>query len=196
MSPPTRRRPRNPLAPRRHVARFGGSPAPSGVEGPPNKELHHVTSPDHTPVVEDLQVPAPRVRRSTRRWHLAAGLFAVIAIAFTTSACTPEMVARDAINTNWGTSADCATRIAMRESRLQPTVVNPRSGTTGLFQLHPVHAAWIKSKFGYAFSDMKDPYKNAKVAKALSAEAARMYGDAWQPWRYGGTRIRGGGCPA
>lgn len=155
-----------------------------------------MSSPDHAPAVEDHPVPAPRVRRSTRRWHLAAGLFAVIAIAFSSSACTPEMVSQDAINVNWGSNAACATRIAMRESRLQPTVVNPRSGTTGLFQIHPVHTAWIKAKFGYSFSDMKDPYKNAKVARYLSAEAYRMYGDGWQPWRAGGARVRGGGCPA
>lgn len=152
-------------------------------------------SPDHTPAVEDKEASEPRVSRSNRRWHLAAGLFALIAIMFT-SACTPEMVAHDAIDTTFGSAAACATRIATRESKLQPTVVNRRSGTTGLFQIHPIHATWIKAKFGYAFSDMKDPYKNAKVAKALSGEALRMYGDAWQPWRYGGARIRGGGCPA
>jgi len=121
---------------------------------------------------------------------------AVVAIAGATTSCTPEMVSKDAIEQQWGEWAPCATRVAQRESNLQPTAVNPRSGTTGLFQLHPVHKAWIKKTFGYDFSEMQDPYKNAKVARHLSWEAARMYGDGWQPWRIGGHAAPGAGCPA
>ena len=185
-----------PRGPLRLVTRFGGSPAPSGAEGSPIKEFHHVSSADSTPVPADQKVPSSRVSRKTRRWPVAAGLFAVVLVVLSSTACTPELISQDAIRAYWGADAACATRIATRESRLQPTVVNPRSGTTGLFQIHPIHATWIKAKYGYTMVDMKDPFKNARVAKALSNEAARMYGDGWQPWRNGGARIPGGGCPA
>ena len=139
---------------------------------------------------------ATEVRRRRPRWHALFGLLAVLAVAGTTSACTPEEVAKMAIIDNWGNeNFECAERIVNRESRFQADAVNPRSGTTGLFQIHPVHKAWIKRTFGYDFAEMKDPYKNAQVAKALSDEAHRMYRDGWQPWRLGGKRIPGGGCP-
>ena len=155
-----------------------------------------MSSADHTLAPADHEVPSSRVNRSKRRWPLAAGLFAIVLVVFSSTACTPELISQDAIRAYWGADAACATRIATRESKLQPTVVNPRSGTTGLFQIHPVHASWIRAKYGYSMTDMKDPFKNARVAKALSNEAARIYHDGWQPWRYGGARIRGGGCPA
>jgi len=101
-----------------------------------------------------------------------------------------------AISDHWGRNAPCAERIVQRESRFQAAAVNPSSGTTGLFQIPPVHKPWIKRTFGYEFEEMKDPFKNSEVAKALSAEAHRMYKDGWQPWRSGGRRIPGGGCPA
>lgn len=134
--------------------------------------------------------------RRRRPWRLVLGLLAVLAIAGATTACTPEVVAKTAIADHWGANASCAEQIVQRESRFQAEAVNPRSGTTGLFQIHPVHAPWIKRTFGYEFAEMKDPFKNAEVAKALSAEAYRMYKDGWQPWRSGGRRIPGGGCPA
>jgi soluble lytic murein transglycosylase-like protein len=121
---------------------------------------------------------------------------AAVAIVGAASACTPKEVARNAVQERWGANTACAERIVERESRFQADAVNPRSGTTGLFQIHPVHAPWIKRTFGYEFSEMKDPFKNSQVAKALSAEAYRMYKDGWQPWRLGGGRIAGGGCPA
>lgn len=134
--------------------------------------------------------------RRRRPWRLVLGLLAVLAIAGATTACTPEEVAKMAISDHWGRNAPCAERVVHRESRFQAEAVNPRSGTTGLFQIHPVHAPWIKRTFGYEFAEMKDPFKNSEVAKALSAEAYRMYKDGWQPWRSGGRRIPGGGCPA
>jgi soluble lytic murein transglycosylase-like protein len=123
-------------------------------------------------------------------------VLAVLAVAGATTACTPEEVAKMAISQYWGSNSACAEKVVYRESRFQADAVNPSSGTTGLFQLHPVHAPWIKRTFGYEFHEMKDPFKNSEVAKALSAEAYRMYRDGWQPWRYGGQRIPGGGCPA
>ena len=155
-------------------------------------------NPAPTPVTDLASSGAkePEVRRTRRPWRLAAGLMAVLAIAGLTSACTPEEVAKMAIAEHWGTKAACAEKIVLRESRFQSTAVNPRSGTTGLFQIHPIHAPWIKRTFGYDFSEMNDPFKNSEVAHALSAEAYRMYKDGWQPWRKGGARIPGGGCPA
>ena len=84
-------------------------------------------------------------------------------------------------------SASPAARSAIR---------NPSSGTIGLFQLHPTHKAWVKRTYGYDWNELTDPYKNAKVAKGLSEEAYRYYGDGFQPWRLSGRAIRGGGCPA
>ncbi|MCB0987906.1 MAG: transglycosylase SLT domain-containing protein [Microthrixaceae bacterium] len=156
-----------------------------------------MTRPAPTPVQGSVESgnPEPEVRRR-RPWHLIVGLLAVLTVAGATTACTPEGVAKMAIATHWGTNAACAERVVDRESNFQFEAVNPSSGTTGLFQLHPVHAPWIKRTFGYEFSEMKDPFKNSEVAKALSAEAYRMYRDGWQPWRLGGKRIPGGGCPA
>ena len=155
--------------------------------------------PAPTSVIEGPRAPQNEVRRSRFRLRLpfVAVALAVVAVAGATSACTPEMVAQQAIEQYWGPDlAPCAEKIAQRESNMEADAVNPRSGTTGLFQLHPVHTKWINQTFGYSFSDMKDPFKNAEVAKALSAEAYRMYHDGWQPWRLSGRAIRGGGCPA
>ena len=167
-------------------------------EGPPIKEFHSVIRPAPAPATDPTTGGAqePEARRSRPRWRFALGLLAVLAIAGSASACSPEEVAKLAIKAEWGANAPCAERIVNRESRFQAGAVNPRSGTTGLFQLHPVHAPWIKRTFGYEFAEMKDPVKNAQVAKALSDEAYRMYKDGWQPWRLGGGRVPGGGCPA
>ena len=156
-----------------------------------------MSRPAPAPVTGSVEYGAPQPEARRRRpWRLVLGLLAVLAIAGATSACTPEGVAKMAIAEHWGPNTACAERIVQRESRFQAAAVNPRSGTTGLFQIHPVHKTWIKNTFGYDFSEMKDPGKNAEVAKALSSEAYRLYRDGWQPWRTGGRRVPGGGCPA
>ena len=120
-------------------------------------------------------------RRVTR---LAVSLFAAVAVATTMSSCTPEDTATAAIYTHFGpVNGVCAERIVHRESRFQAEVVNSRSGTVGLFQIHPVHAGWIRDEFGYSMNELKDPYKNAEVAHSLAAKSYKMYGDGWQPWR-------------
>ena len=109
----------------------------------------------------------------------------------------PTAWAKQAILKHWGSkNAPCAERIVDRESNFQADAINSSSGTVGLFQIHPTHATWIKNKYGYAMSELTNPDKNAEVAAGLSAEAYRYYGDGWQPWRFGGKVIRGGGCPA
>ena len=154
-----------------------------------------MTSPALTETAAPAE-PQSKVRRSRKAIHLSIGLVAIVGIAFATTACTPEMMAKDAIAEHWGGNAKCAERIAQRESGMQPSAVNSSSGATGLFQLMPLHKTWIKSELGYEFSEMKDPYKNAKVAAGLSHEAWRLYGDGWQPWRMSSKAIPGGGCPA
>ena len=149
-----------------------------------------------TETVEPRTEGPSTVRRPRRPWQLAIALVAVAGIAMSMTGCTPEANARAAIEPYWGSKTECAVRIVKRESNFDPAAVNPYSGTTGLFQIHPVHATWIKSRFGYEFSQMKDGKKNARVARALADDAHRMWGDGWAPWRTGGRAIPNGGCPA
>ncbi len=154
-----------------------------------------MTSPAHTETAP-ATAPQSKVRRSRKATHLTIGLLAVMTIAFATTACTPKLTAKDAIADHWGKQASCAEKIAQRESGLQPNAVNRGSGATGLFQLMPLHKNWIKGELGYDWSQIKDPYKNAKAAKRLSDKNFAAYGDGWAPWRLSGRAIRGGGCPA
>lgn len=155
-----------------------------------------MTSPDRS-TVEDASAPSTGARRSRKAFHLAGGLTIVLAMAFATSACTPTLSAKEAIQKEWGSKlSPCANRIVSRESNFEPSAQNKSSGALGLFQLMPSHAAWIKKTFGYEWSEMKDPDKNAKVARALSNEAYKYWGDGWQPWRLSNRAVKGGGCPA
>ena len=154
-----------------------------------------MTSPVPTETASTTE-PQSKVRRSRKAINLSIGLLAVVGIAFATTACTPEMVAKDAIAEHWGGNAACAEKIAQRESRLQADAVNSSSGATGLFQMMPLHKTWIKNELGYDFSEMKDPYKNAEAAALLSYKNYKAYGDGWAPWRLSGRAIKGGGCPA
>jgi len=162
--------------------------------GPPTEEFPDVTSPAHTATAE--AEPKRAVRRSRKAIQLSIGLLALVGIAITTTACTPEAIAKAAIADNWGSNAACAERIVERESNFQADAVNRSSGATGLFQLMPLHATWIKNELGYDFSEMKDPYKNAEAAKLLSYKNYKAYGDGWAPWRLSGRANPGGGCPA
>ncbi|MGI8754366.1 MAG: transglycosylase SLT domain-containing protein [Acidimicrobiales bacterium] len=155
-----------------------------------------MSSPATTATLEGVPSLQRTARRSPRVVRVAVSLLAIVGLAFATSACSPEAIAKDAIRKNWSRLSPCAERIVKRESNFQADAVNPSSGTTGLFQIHPTHASWIKATFGYDFSEMKDPYKNAQVARELSNRAYRYWGDGWQPWRLSGRAIRNGGCPA
>jgi hypothetical protein len=64
-----------------------------------------------------------------------------------------------------------ATCIAWRESRLDPRAVG-RLGERGIFQLHPVHRAWL----GTRWAKMFDPVENARAARDLYRQAG------WAPW--------------
>jgi len=156
-----------------------------------------VISPENTATDQDQKtVSRSTVRRSRTPLQLIAGLAAIVVIVLTSTACNPEAISKTAIRAYWGGNAACAERIVNRESNFQAGAVNPRSGTIGLFQLHPTHRAWVKRTYGYDWSELKDPFKNAQVAQGLSQEANRYYRDGWQPWRLSGRRIPGGGCPA
>lgn len=154
-----------------------------------------MSSPDLT-VAEAPEAQERTVRRSRKAWTLPFALLAIVALVFATSACTPEVVAKDAIAKYWGSNAACAERIVDRESNFQADAVNRSSNATGLFQLMPLHAKWIKAELGYDFSEMKDPYKNARAAARLSYKNWQAYGDGWAPWRTSGRALPGGGCPA
>lgn len=156
-----------------------------------------MTSPAHTTATDATSAPQRKVRRSRKAINLSLGLVAIVGLAFSSAACTPEAIAKDAIATYWkGHLTACAEKVVNRESRFQADAVNKSSGATGLFQLMPLHASWIKAELGYDFSEMKDPYKNAHAAKRLSEKNYDAYGDGWAPWRLSGRAIRGGGCPA
>lgn len=157
-----------------------------------------MSSPRTTDTTADRTVPTASVRRSRKPARLVLCLAALGLLAFANTACnTPEATAKDAIKKYWGPNySACAERIVKRESNFQAGAVNKSSGATGLFQIMPSHATWIRNTYGYSFSEMKDPYKNSRVAKGLSSEAYRYWGDGWQPWRIGSGAQRGGGCPA
>lgn len=150
---------------------------------------------DLAPAAGDAPVTSTR-RRHRRTLRLLAVLAAIGAVALANTACTPRVVAQIAVSDYWGHNSTCAGRVVQRESGWNTNAVNPVSGTTGLFQIHPTHATWMRARWGYSMTDMRDPRKNSQVAKALSAEAHRIYGDGWQPWRTGGRIAPGAGCPA
>lgn len=137
-----------------------------------------------------------RRRRPRLRWASAA-LVIVGVLGLAGVGCTPEDVATIAISNAFEPAQrDCAKRIVKRESNYQADAVSPGGANIGLFQINRVHTTWIRNTYGYAFAELTDATKNAKVARGLSDAAQAYYGDRWQPWRYGGQVIRGGGCPA
>lgn len=153
-------------------------------------------STDLAPAADDAPVATTFRRRHRRSLRLLGVLAAMGTLAFANTACTPRAIAEDAVADYWGGNAACAGRVVQRESGWNANAVNPSSGTTGLFQIHPTHATWMRNRWGYTMTDMRDPRKNAQVAKGLSNEAYRIYGDGWQPWRLGGRIAPGAGCPA
>ena len=62
-----------------------------------------------------------------------------------------------------------ATTVMLCESRGRATVVNPSSGTVGLFQIHPIHRRRVEY-LGYRFEQLLDPRVNLAVAFNIWAE--------------------------
>jgi len=68
-----------------------------------------------------------------------------------------------------------AARVAFGESSYSPDVVNLKSGTAGLFQIHPIHQSNLAQQ-GMSFQDMTDLEKNIKFAAWLQGQ------QKWSPW--------------
>lgn len=68
-----------------------------------------------------------------------------------------------------------AARVAFGESSYRPDIVNPQSGTTGMFQIHPIHQANLAQQ-GMGFQDMTDLEKNIQFAAWLQGQ------QGWNPW--------------
>jgi hypothetical protein len=60
------------------------------------------------------------------------------------------------------------------ESRGDPDAVNPRSGTCGLYQIHPIHRARFAPYGGW--QACTDPAANLQVAYGIYLE------QGWRPW--------------
>ena len=158
------------------------------------KEYRHVSSPENTLAHDDATAAEPKVQRSHRSWRIAGSLLVILALAFSSAACTPTMDAREAIEATWPAhTVTCAMRVANAESGLRADAMSPGGGNIGLFQVNSVHRTWISNTYGYRWEDLTDPYKNARVAQGLSQDAFRRLGDGWAPWRFGGANSTG--CP-
>jgi len=157
-----------------------------------------VAAPDSTELADAPPAVRPIGRGvRSRRVRLVATLAGVLAVALLSAACTPQQIAEDAV-AKYFTSAQapCADKIVKRESNYNASAVSPDGLNIGLFQINKVHLSWITSTYGYSWTDLKDPDKNAQVAKGLSNAAKAYYGDPWQPWRLDGKARTDGSCAA
>lgn len=94
------------------------------------------------------------------------------------AACTPEQAVWVHFYANGSPQLHAqAQRIVQCESEWNPRAVNPRSGTAGLFQLHPIHRAEFERSTGQPWSARFEPIWNAAYAKYLWAQT----GD-WRHW--------------
>jgi soluble lytic murein transglycosylase-like protein len=84
---------------------------------------------------------------------------------------------RCAIRRTFPRTAATALCIAWHESRLDPRAVG-NAGERGIFQIHPVHRAWLGGRWARMF----DPVENARAARDLH----RTSGYSWRPWSTAG----------
>lgn len=119
----------------------------------------------------------------TKRLRSVLAALALVG-AFGLAACDPgpsqaatPSTAQDAINQAFGPIADQATRVAQCESGLDPSAVSPGGGNYGLFQINTVHAGQFPSVTGQPWSDVLDPYANARYAVWLYNASG-----GWGPW--------------
>jgi soluble lytic murein transglycosylase-like protein len=126
--------------------------------------------------VEHADPATDRGRRNRRIRRGGVAFVAIGLLALSSAACAVKPGSpRDAINRYFGSEAPYATRIAICESGLNPTAYS-RTHDIGLFQINQVNWGWIRAEFGYTFEDLKDPYKNARVAKVIRDRAG------WRAW--------------
>jgi len=118
-------------------------------------------------------------RHSVKRTLLS--LLCVVGLVLGAAACTPEEQSKAAIRQYFPEAQhDKATRVADCESGLDPEAVSPGGGNWGLFQINTVHKPMVQS-MGYSWSQITDPYVNAKVARRIYDDALRR-GSGWTPW--------------
>ncbi len=103
-------------------------------------------------------------------------LAVVIGLGLSAGGCTKDDAVKLIIRQRFGAQAGIAIQIATCESRLQPTAISPDRNNVGLFQINRVHAAWIKSRLGYKYGDLTDPWKNTRVARIM------YNASGWAPW--------------
>jgi soluble lytic murein transglycosylase-like protein len=77
----------------------------------------------------------------------------------------------------FGPIADQATRVAQCESSLNPGAVSPGGGNYGLFQINRVHSGQFQSVTGQPWSNVTDPYANARYAAWVYNQSG-----GWGPW--------------
>ena len=155
-----------------------------------------VAAPSTTETDPQAPVAAPAGRRLPG-WRSFAIVAAVAVFGLVSAACTPQQIAESSVSKYFGsTYSACADKIVARESNYQADALSSDGKNIGLFQINSVHTAWIKSNYGYTFSSLTDPDKNAQVAKGLSDAALSYYGDRWQPWRLDGKPRTDGSCAA
>lgn len=87
---------------------------------------------------------------------------------------TPPTSVESAIRRAFPKDPARAVRIARCESRLNPTAVNPRSGASGLFQIHPMHRKLVAAT-GYRWEQMREVEPNLVIARKLGR-------NGWSPW--------------
>ncbi len=114
-----------------------------------------------------------------KRIILIAVCLASLALAST--ACTRTTSSLAAIRANFpGSQYDKAVRVARCESGLDPAAVSPGGGNWGLFQINTVHKTTV-ARLGYSWTQIRNPYVNARVARYIYDDAARR-GSGWAPW--------------
>jgi len=84
------------------------------------------------------------------------------------------MSVEDKICWAFGEQCERAVRIAWCESRHLPDAEG-QARERGLFQIHPVHQAWI-GDYGFTWDDMYKVDPNIQIAKVLYDE------QGWKPW--------------
>ncbi len=109
---------------------------------------------------------------------------AIGALALSTGACAAPRQSGDAVQNaiaqNFGdypAMNQKAVAVARCESGLDPNAYNPNGGYYGLFQLSRYWHEGLANSMGYQWSQINDPYVNARVARQVYNQAG-----GWGPW--------------
>jgi len=88
---------------------------------------------------------------------------------------------RDAIHQNFGDYSAMESKalsVVQCESGMNPNAYNPSGGYYGLFQLSKYWHEATANSMGYSWSQIDDPYVNARVARVVFNQAG-----GWGPWQ-------------